>query len=54
MAALIALILADPVAKCALVQGMVLTHASNSLVAATNAAGDCGLAENDSVTDWSL
>jgi hypothetical protein len=54
MAALVALILADPVAKCAMVNGLVLEHPSNTLKAATNAAGDCGLAEGDAVTNWTL
>lgn len=52
--AMVTAILADPVALCALLQAVPLAHPLNTIVFATNAAGQCGIAENDSVTNWGL
>lgn len=52
--AMVSAILADSVALCALLQRIPLLHPSNSIVYATNAAGQCGIAENDAVTNWAL
>jgi hypothetical protein len=52
--ALVQQILADPAAKCALVNGLILAKTSNTIKAVTLASGVCGLAENDAITNWEL